>query len=198
MDLERISQAVGKRPGLILVDLINGFTDPASPLGSESDAVVAANKTLLDLFRKRAWPVVFTTTLYRTETEARVFRARLPALNILTPGSHWVEPDPRLARQPDEPLVEKKWASGFFATDLINRLREADVDCLVVTGLTTSGCVRATALDALQYDYPVFIPRSAVGDRNQDAHEANLHDLHAKYADVLPLDDLMRKLESAS
>lgn len=198
MDLERISQAVGKRPGLILVDLIKGFTDPASPLGSESDAVVAANKTLLDLFRKRGWPVVFTTTLYRAETEARVFRARLPALNILTPDSQWVEPDQRLARQPNEPLVEKKWASGFFATDLINRLREADVDCLVVTGLTTSGCVRATALDALQYDYPVFIPRSAVGDRNQDAHEANLHDLHAKYADVLSLDDLMRKLESVS
>ncbi len=198
MDLERKSQAVGRRPGLILVDMINGFTDPASPLGFESDTVVAANQALLDLFREHGWPVVFTTTLYRAETEASVFRARLPALNILTPDSAWVEPDPRLGRRPEEPLVEKKWASSFFGTDLISRLREADADCLVVTGLTTSGCVRATALDALQYDFPVFIPRSAVGDRNQAAHEANLHDLHAKYADVVPLDDLMRMLESAS
>lgn len=195
MDLERTSQALGKRPGLVLVDMINGFTDPVSPLGSDCGGVVAANHALLELFRAKSWPVIFTTTLYRQDDDARVFRARLPALNILEPDSHWVAVDPRLGRRACEPLVEKKWASGFFGTDLAARLAEAGTDCLVVTGLTTSGCVRATALDALQHDFPVFIPRSAVGDRNQEAHEANLHDLHAKYADVLSLDDLMQALE---
>jgi nicotinamidase-related amidase len=106
--------------------------------------------------------------------------------------------DPRLERKAGEPLIEKKWTSGFSGTDLADRLTEAGADCLVITGLTTSGCVRATALDALQHEFPVFIPRSAVGDRNQEAHEANLHDLHAKYADVLALDDLMRTLEGVA
>jgi nicotinamidase-related amidase len=91
-------------------------------------------------------------------------------------------------------LVEKQWASAFFGTGLDSRLRQAGVDSLVVTGLTTSGCVRATAVDGLQYDYPVVVPREAVGDRNSTAHTANLFDLHAKYADVLDLAEVLAQL----
>lgn len=190
-DLARQSQALGERPALLIVDVIRGFTDPACALGSEVDSVVEANARLLEVFRNRDLPVFFTTVVYRSDDQARVFRARVPALNELVPDSPWVDVDPRLGRLSGETLVEKRWASGFFGTDLDDLLQEQGVDSLVVTGLTTSGCVRATVVDGLQHDYPVVVPREAVGDRNTDAHEANLFDMHAKYADVVYLDELV-------
>lgn len=193
-DLARHAIALGQRPALILVDLIRGFTDPACALGAPADAVVAANVRLLAAFRAAGWPVVFTTVVYRNPAQARVFRARIPALNLLTPDSPWITVDARLAPRPGEPVIEKQWASSFFATDLSERLRAVGADSLVVTGLTTSGCVRATVVDGLQHDYPVVVPREAVGDRNAAAHEANLHDLHAKYAEVQPLDEVLMSL----
>jgi maleamate amidohydrolase len=196
-DLARSSIGLGRRPALVLVDMIRGFTDPACPLGSESGAVVAANARLLAAFRAAGLPVFFTTVVYRDATQARVFRARINALNLLTPGSPWVQVDPALAPRPGEAVVEKQWASAFFGTDLDRRLRAAGADSLVVTGLTTSGCVRATAVDGLQHDYPVVVPREAVGDRNPDAHAANLFDLHAKYAEVQSLDDVLAAVARA-
>lgn len=184
MDLDRKEIGLGNKPGLILVDMICGFTDPACPLGSECADVIAANQRLLEAFRERELPVFFTTVVYHDESQARVFRDRIPALNVLTPDSRWVEVDPRMERRPNEVLIEKQWASGFHKTDLDERLRSIDVDSLVVTGLTTSGCVRATAVDGLQYDYAVVVASDAVGDRNPDAHKSNLFDMHAKYTDV--------------
>ena len=193
-DLARNSLGLGARPALVLVDLIRGFTDPACPLGSESTAVVAANAQLLDAFRAAGLPVFFTTVVYQRPDQARVFRARIGALNLLTPDSPWVQVDPRLAPRAGEPVIEKQWASSFFGTDLDARLKAAGADSLVVTGLTTSGCVRATVVDGLQHDYPVVVPREAVGDRNAAAHAANLHDLHAKYADVQSLAEVLAAL----
>jgi nicotinamidase-related amidase len=186
-DLDRQAQGLGKRPALLLVDIINSFTDPDCPLGSEAGDVVEANRQLLHAFREKQLPVVFTTVVYHDESQARVFRDRIPALNILKPGTHWVEVDPRLKPRSDELVIEKQWASGFFKTGLNEHLRKQGVDSLVITGLTTSGCVRATAVDGLQHDYKIVIPTQAVGDRNQEAHRANLFDLNAKYADVLDL-----------
>ena len=194
-DLARNSLGLGARPALVLVDLIRGFTDPACPLGSESAAVVAANAQLLDAFRAAGLPVFFTTVVYHRPDQARVFRARIGALNLLTPDSPWVRVDPRLAPRAGEPVIEKQWASSFFGTDLDARLKAAGADSLVVTGLTTSGCVRATVVDGLQHDYPVVVPREAVGDRNPAAHAANLFDLHAKYADVQPLAEVLAALD---
>ncbi len=194
-DLEKRAQGLGRNPALIVVDVIEGFTDPACPLGSEADAVVEANRRLLDAFRARGLHVYFTTVIYRGDEQARVFRDRLPALDVLQPGSRWVRVDPRLDRRDGEPVVEKQWASGFFRTDLADRLAAAGIDSLVVTGLTTSGCVRATAVDGLQHDYRVVVPREACGDRNAAAHEANLFDLNAKYADVLGLDEVIEALQ---
>ena len=195
-DLDRRSQGLGQRPALVLVDVINGFTDPDCPLGSEADAVVSACERLLQAFREAGLPVFFTTVVYHDPDQARVFRARLPALEVLEPGSHWVQVDPRLAPLENEILVEKQWASGFFKTPLHEHLTASGADSLVVTGLTTSGCVRATAVDGLQYDYPVTVPREAVGDRNARAHEANLFDLDAKYADVVPVEAVLRHLKT--
>jgi maleamate amidohydrolase len=194
MDLERKRLGVGDRPALLVVDMIKGFTDPACPLGCDCPEVVAANGQLLDEFRRRGLPIIFTTVVYHSADQARVFRARIEALNVLTPDSGWVGVDERLARLPEEPLLEKQWASAFHKTDLDAQLRELGVDSLVVTGLTTSGCVRASVVDGLQYDYRVVVPAEAVGDRNPQAHEANLFDMHAKYADVMSVDEVIVSL----
>jgi nicotinamidase-related amidase len=191
MDLERNSQGLGNMPALLLVDIIKGFTDPACPLGSDCPGVIAANVELLGVFHRLGLPVYFTTVVYHSAEQARVFRDRVPALNLLIPDSDWIKLDHRLPSSESDELVEKQWASAFHRTDLDVRLRARQVDSLVVTGLTTSGCVRATVVDGLQYDYPVVVPREAVGDRNEDAHRANLFDMHAKYADVMSLKEVL-------
>lgn len=194
MDLERNSLGLGERPALLLVDMINGFTDPECPLGSHCPDVVAANVVLLEMFRAQQLPVFFTTVVFHEESQARVFRDRVNALNLLTPDSHWVQIDAALTPREGEVIVEKQWASAFFGTDLDQQLRAAGVDSLVVTGLTTSGCVRASVVDGLQSDYPVVVPREAVGDRNAEAHAANLFDMNAKYADVVSINDVRAML----
>jgi nicotinamidase-related amidase len=175
--------------------MINGFTDGTCPLGSDCPEVVAANRILLDTFRAAGMSVFFTTVVYHNDNQASVFRGRINALNLLTPDSDWVKVDSRLAPIGGEPLIEKQWASAFFGTDLDQQLKSAGIDCIVVTGLTTSGCVRATVVDGLQCNFPVFVPREAVGDRNMEAHSANLHDMHAKYADVIGVADVVSHLQ---
>lgn len=194
MDLQRQNVSLGDRPALVLVDMINGFTHSECPLGTDCPEVVDANAQLLKAFRDKGLPVFYTTVVFHNAAQAKVFRARISALNLLTPESDWVKVDPRLAMQEGEVLVEKQWASAFHKTELDQLLRQAGADSLVVTGLTTSGCVRATVVDGLQYDYPVVVPEEAVGDRNQEAHRANLHDMHAKYADVQPLQQVLQTL----
>jgi maleamate amidohydrolase len=194
-DLDRQSQGLGSRPALVLVDLIESFTDPDCPLGCEADGVVEANRKLLRAFRGKGLPVAFTTVVYHDEDQARVFRDRVPALEILKPGTRWVNVDPRVAPAPGEPVFEKCWASAFFRTGLDDYLHGQGVDSLVITGLTTSGCVRASAVDGLQHDYRVVIPAEAVGDRNEEAHRANLFDLNAKYADVLDLAQVLSMID---
>ena len=197
-DLQRNAIGLGKRPALVLVDVINGFTNPACPLGSESDSVVTACRALLDVFRAQDLPVFFTTVVYHDESQARVFRQRVPALNVLEPDSEWVKIDPRVTPVDGETVIEKQWASGFFNTDLQQRLEACGADSLVVGGLTTSGCVRATAVDGLQNDYPVVVVTEATGDRNLSAHESNLFDLQAKYVDVLALPDVLESIRQLS
>jgi len=193
-NLHQNQLGLGRSPALLVVDMINGFTDPACQLGSNCPEVVAANIELLTAFRDRALPIFFTSVVYHNDQQASVFRAKVPALNVLTPGSHWVDIDSRMGRLASEPLVEKQWASAFYGTDLNSQLRALDVDSLVVTGLTTSGCVRASAVDGLQNNYQTVVALEAVGDRNPEAHQANLFDLNAKYADVLSVAEIIAGL----
>ena len=189
--LDRVSGGLGSKPALIVVDVVRGFTDPSCPLGSEADEVVDANVRLMNAFHDTNLPVVLTTVIYRDDQQASVFRARIPALNLLTPESEWVLFDSRLPVAPGDLQLEKRHASSFHGTELDEWLRGQNVDSVVVTGLTTSGCVRATAVDGLQNNYRVVVPREACGDRDEQAHEANLYDLNAKYADVLSLEDTL-------
>lgn len=185
---------VGSKPALIVVDVVNGFTDPDCALGTACPEVVSANKALLAEFRRQKLPIFFTTVVYYHESQATIFRQKLPALECLQPNSYWIKVDAALERRVSEPLIEKQWASAFFGTDLANQLMACGADSLVVTGLTTSGCVRATVVDGLQHNYAVLIPREAVGDRDLAVHEASLYDLNKKYADVVLLSDLLVRL----
>ncbi len=184
-DLPTGEITLGERPALIVVDMSKGFASPQSPLGGDFTEVIEANLALLTQFRAKQLPIFFTSVVYRNAKQASVFRQRLPDLNILQAGSQWIEIIPELKRQQNEPIIEKHGPSAFFETRLATQLIHARVDSLVVTGLTTSGCVRATVVDGLQHNYPVFVPEQACGDRNLEAHKANLHDMNAKYAQVL-------------
>ena len=187
----------GQRPALLVIDVNVGFTDPASPLVCELEDVVAAIRRLLDEFRRAELPVVYTTVSYDEgdKVAAAAFIDKIPALLTLEAGSRWVEIDPRIAPLPSEPVLNKLFASAFYGTPLSSLLASAGCDSVVVTGASTSGCVRATAVDAIQHGYRPAVPREAVGDRNPAAHEANLYDIDAKYGDVVGVDDVVAHVE---
>jgi len=189
---------LGQKPALLVVDVNVGFTDPASPLVCELDGVVAAIQELLREFRAAGFPIVFTTVAFdeAARQAASVFIDKVPALLTLEAGSRWIEIDPRIAPLPEEAVLVKNFASAFFGTPLPSILNSHGCDSVVVTGASTSGCVRATAVDGLQHNYRVVVPREAVGDRNPAAHEANLYDLDTKYADVLSLEDVLAQVSS--
>lgn len=184
---------LGARPALLVIDVNVGFTDHRSPLVCELDDVVEAIARLLDAFRGAALPVAYTTVSYdeAAKRAAAAFIDKVPALLTLEAGSAWVEIDPRIAPLETEPVYAKLWASAFFATPLASFLAAARADSVVVTGASTSGCIRATVVDALQHGYRPTVPREAVGDRNPAAHEANLYDIEAKYGDVVALDEVL-------
>jgi maleamate amidohydrolase len=174
---------------VLVVDFICGFTDPECPVGSDLTSEVESTKRLLDAARANSRPVVFTAIAYEPSLkDAGIWPQKMPAIGELKVGGRWVEVDPRLERREEEPIVLKKGASAFFGTNLTSILVSEGIDTVVLCGATTSGCVRATAIDLLQYGFPTLVPRECVGDRAQAPHEANLFDIQAKYADVVPLE----------
>ena len=188
---------LGRRPALLVVDVNVGFTDPASPLVCDLDDVVAAIARLLAETRRAGLPVVYTTVSYDDgdKVAAAAFIDKIPALLTLEAGSRWVDIDPRIAPQTGEPVLNKLFASAFFGTALGSLLAAAGCDSVIVTGASTSGCIRATVVDAIQHGYRPLVPREAVGDRNPAAHEANLYDIDAKYGDVVSTDEVVAHLE---
>jgi maleamate amidohydrolase len=195
----RLGQAVtmGERPGVLVVDFSCGFTDPECALGSDLSAEVDATRRLLAVARAKGLPVIFTTIGYEPSLkDGGLWLQKVPALGDLQVGGRWVEIDPRLEPREDETVVLKKGASAFFGTNLVAILVSHGIDSVVLCGATTSGCIRATAIDLLQYGFPALVPRECVGDRAQAPHEANLFDIQAKYADVVSLDEALAYVES--
>ena len=188
----------GRRPVMIIVDLQKGFTDPASPLCGDYSELVAENKRLADACRAKGVPVVFTTVFYdgAPAQPAAIFQAKVPSLLVLKQGSPYAEIDERLERGPKDTLIVKQFASAFWGTNLGSLLSSWQADTAIVTGVTTSGCVRATVVDALQHGYRVIVPRECSGDRAPGPHEANLFDMNQKYADVVSNDDTVAYIES--
>jgi len=191
------SVTMGSRPAVLVIDFSCGFTDPVSTLGSDLTAEVEATKQLLDAARAKGLPVIYTTIGFEPSlVDGGLWLQKVPTLGELQIGGKWVEIDPRLERRDDETIVLKKGASGFFGTNLASILVSQGVDSVILCGATTSGCVRATAIDLLQYGWPTLVPRECVGDRAQAPHEANLFDIQAKYADVVPLEAALAYVES--
>jgi len=187
---------MGDRPALVVIDLINAFTDPDADLGSDVSAVLAAAERLLGAFREYDLPRYFTTVAYEESYgDAGMFVEKVPALRELELGTEAVAVDERVAPEGDERVILKKYASAFFGTDLETELTTHRVDTLVLAGVTTSGCIRATAIDSLQHGYRTLVPADAVGDRAEGPHRANLFDIDAKYGDVVETDLVLDMLD---
>jgi len=151
----------------------------------------------LDKARQRDVPIYYTVVFYeeRDFSDAGIWFYKMGGMTTLRAGSREVELDPALGRRPDESVIVKKYASAFFGTDLVSRLSSQRLDTLLITGCTTSGCVRATAVDAVQFGFRPIVIKEAVGDRAEIAHRQSLFDLQAKYADVVALDDALAYLD---
>jgi maleamate amidohydrolase len=185
----------GERPALLVVDLTVGFTDPASPLGADLDREIEAVRLLLRTARAVKIPIHFTTIAYGANEDGGAFMRKITSLTVLREGTPLVTIDPRLERGPSEKVWTKKGASAFFGTGLAPALVAERVDTVILTGATTSGCVRASAIDACQHDFRTILVREAVGDRAAGPHEANLLDIDSKYADVVGLDAVLGYLQ---
>lgn len=192
------SMGLGSRPCLLVVDMQVGFTDPTMPLGADQDAQVAVIAGLQAVFRDLDLPVVFLGVSYEEPgcADAGIWRLKNAGVATLAAGTRAVELDPRLDRRPDEPLVYRRYPSGFFGTDLATRLTVRGVDTVVTVGCTTSGCIRATVVDAMQYGFRPVVVAEGVADRSERAHEQSLFDIQAKYGDVVTDAELREVLRS--
>ena len=188
----------GRKPALLVIDFINGFTDPGTGLGGDFTNEVRAAARLLAVFRAARLPVAYTTVAYCPDlSDGGTFVRKVPALGLLVRGTAWTEVDARLRPEAGEIVVEKQFASAFFGTGLDARLKGFGVDTLVLAGCTTSGCVRASAVDSMQYGYHTIVARDAVGDRAAGPHEANLFDIDAKYGDVMESGEVLAWMRGA-
>jgi nicotinamidase-related amidase len=186
----------GERPAIVVIDLTNGFTDPDAPTGADLSAVVAATSELITAGRAVGVRVVFTTIAYTpAEIDTVTWLQKAPGMRALREGTPAVALDSRLPVEERDHLITKKGASAFFGTGLAALLTGLRVDTVLVCGATTSGCVRASAVDAVQSGFPVLVPRECVGDRAQGPHEANLFDIQAKYGDVIDVADAIGYLK---
>lgn len=176
----------GKCPALLIVDFVVAYLDPQSPLYAGVEDALASNQRLLAAAREAGIPVIFTNVEYEPGgANGGVFYRKVPALKAFDRGSPLGAFPASLAPFPGETIITKQYASAFFGTGLAECLRTKQVDTLLITGLSTSGCVRATALDACQNGFLPFVVREACGDRHPGPHEASLFDLQAKYAEVI-------------
>jgi maleamate amidohydrolase len=176
----------GARPALIIIDVVMAYLDKASPLYAGVEDALVSIERLLAAARKAGILVVFTNVVYTAGgKDGGLFYRKVPALKCFDEGNPLGAFPPSLQPRADEIVISKQYASAFFGTSLASTLRAEGIDTLLITGVSTSGCVRATALDALQHGFAPFVVRDACGDRHSAPHEANLFDLQAKYAEVI-------------
>jgi nicotinamidase-related amidase len=193
------SMGFGHRPALVVIDFVQAYLTPGSPLYAGVEQARADCATLLAACRKAGIPIIHTNVAFQKGgRDGGVFFRKVPALACFEAGA-----DPELSRFGDglepaagETVITKQYASAFFGTSLASTLTALGVDTLLIAGVSTSGCVRATGVDACQHGFIPVIVREAVGDRAPGPHEANLFDLQAKYAEVADLATVQRYLES--
>lgn len=176
----------GKRPVLLLIDFARAYFDPDSPLYAGVESARASAARLHQAARAAGVPVVFTRVEYSADGhEGGVFFRKVGALKVFTTGNPLGGFTPELAPLPGDEVVTKHYPSAFFGTGLADRWHAAGIDTVIITGLSTSGCVRASAVDALCHGFVPLVVTDAVGDRDARVHEANLFDLGAKTAELV-------------
>ncbi len=190
----------GKRPALLVIDMAKAWTMPGHAFSCAGmETIIPANQALLEAFRARNLPVVFTTTAYQStdgpNPETGAWGAKIP-LEVLSADSEWIGIDDRLAPLPGEVVITKKNASAFNGTSLHNYLTSCQVDTLIVTGVTACACVRHSVEDAISSGFRPIAVREAIGDRIPGALEWNLFDIDAKFGDVEPLETVLDYLKS--
>ncbi len=184
----------GIKPALVVIDMAYGWTDSAYAAGTaRQDSALVAIARLLPVARAKKVPIFYTTSPY---TEKPVFKS---AMDFSPKYRKWdpraCEIDDRVKRMPDEPLIFKDYASAFAGTSFAGKLMEHRIDTLIITGCSTSACVRATATDAKTYHLRPMIVREGVQDRSEIAHEWTLFDIQARFADVVNLEETLRYLQ---
>jgi len=186
----------GARPAVLVVDLQYAFTDPSFAFGGAEliERATVNTAELLGVARAAGVPVFHTVLEWKDEKELGHWTIKLPSCAEITPGSRWAQVDERLWNDGDT-LLPKKWPSFFHGTPLISLLTALQRDTVIVTGCTTSGCVRATIVDAFSYGFRTIVPEECVGDQGRDAHESNLRDVHRRYAEVTTSADVTSYLQ---
>ena len=187
----------GRQPALLIIDFINGFNDPAAFGGGNIQQAIDHTEILLARARHHGLPICYTTHVYAADgSEDGLFNLKMPRLRAgLGRGSRAVRIVDPLAPRNGERVIEKHYPSAFFSTDLAGWLAVKGVDTAIVAGCTTSGCVRATVVDAMGYGFRPVVPRECVGDRAEGPHVANLFDIDQKYGDVMPLAEVLDALD---
>lgn len=186
----------GARPAVLVVDFVKAYLTPGNPLYAGVEDALAAATTLVETARESDVPVLYTVVHYEDPTEGGPFFRKVRALQNFVGDTQAGEICDELAPRDGELVIRKKFASAFFGTGLKETLEEMGVDSVIVSGLSTSGCVRASSLDAIQSGFVPIVVREAVGDRAAGPHDAALFDLDAKYADVRSLDEVLEHLRS--
>ncbi len=186
----------GLKPALVVIDFVKAYTTPGSPLYAPDVAVaVQHTQPLLAAMRRAGCPVIFTRVVYSENLkDGGLFVQKIPVLRHMVEGDPLADIVSELEVAPGDILVKKQYASAFFGTSLMPTLTSLGVDTIVLAGCSTSGCVRATAVDGMQNGLRVIVPRECVGDRHQAPHEANLFDINAKYGDVMSLGEVLERL----
>jgi maleamate amidohydrolase len=186
----------GTRPAVVVIDLVRAYTHPDGPFAlPEAQAAVEATAELVETARDKDVPVFWTVVRYAPGLEdGGLFVRKVPALACFAEGAAGDWGDLALEPESDEVVVVKQYASAFFGTSFATTLHAAGVDTVVLAGVSTSGCVRATAMDALNSGFSPQVVRQACADRTEALHDNNLADLDAKYADVLDLREALDRL----
>jgi len=184
----------GRKSAVVVVDFQLGFTDPAYRMGRSPYTQAAVENASGTLKQARALgvPVLHTVVEYGTLADVGNWKTR--GLEDFTPGSEVVKVDPRVWAEGDV-LVKKHFPSAFFGTDTASILRFWDVDTVVVMGCTTSGCIRATVIDAFSHGFRTIVAEDCCGDHDPATHAANLQDVERRYADVLPAAEILAQLK---
>ena len=189
----------GRRPALLLVDMVRAYFDPEAELYLGSEACVDSAARLLATARRLQVPVVHTRVSYAVGgQDGGLFFRKVAALRHFVGDGPLGQIMPAVAPREDEVVVVKQYASAFFGTSLAGMLTARGVDTVVIAGVSTSGCVRASAVDAMQSGFVPLVVREAVGDRDSRPHDATLFDLQAKYAEVVSESQALTYLRSCT